>query len=96
MPEGLPFSKTWTPVSYRAAYTYEPIRDLMFYSMYATAYDPAVAAGIFSINARNVVQFDEFADLRNRRQATCLWDGKAEWTVALYDINQQNVYRTNQ
>ena len=52
VPDGLPFSKTWTPVSYRAAYTYEPIHNLMFYSMYATAYDPAVA-GIFSITPAN-------------------------------------------
>src|SRR5262249_54856710 len=44
---GFPFSKVWTPVSYRAAYTWEPIRDLVFYSMYATAFDPAIAS-IFS------------------------------------------------
>src|SRR5580700_1236758 len=48
IPAGLPFSQTWKPVSYRAAYTYEPIHDLMFYSMFATAYDPAVAA-VFSV-----------------------------------------------
>ena len=48
IPDGQPFSKTWKPVSYRAAYTYEPIPGLMFYSMYATAYDPAGAA-IFSV-----------------------------------------------
>jgi iron complex outermembrane receptor protein len=30
IPSGLPFSVSWAPVSYRAAYTYEPIRDLMF------------------------------------------------------------------
>jgi len=41
-----PFSQTWRPVSYRAAYTYEPMQNLMFYSMYATAYDPAVAANL--------------------------------------------------
>ena len=46
---GQPFTKTWTPVSYRAAYTFEPVKGLIFYSMYATAYDPA-AAGIFSIS----------------------------------------------
>jgi iron complex outermembrane receptor protein len=48
IPSGLPFSVSWEPVSCRAAYTYEPIRDLMFYSTYATAYNPAVAA-VFSI-----------------------------------------------
>src|SRR4029077_6033411 len=38
-----PFTKTWTPVSYRAAYTWEPIGGLTFYSQYSTAFDPAVA-----------------------------------------------------
>ncbi len=71
IPDGLPFSKTWTPVSYRAAYTYEPIKDLMFYSMYATAYDPAVAA-IFSVSPANSLAIDELANLRNWRQADIL------------------------
>jgi hypothetical protein len=31
------------PVSYRAAYTFEPIKNLVFYSMFATAYNPAAA-----------------------------------------------------
>ena len=52
IPDGQPFSQTWRPVSYRAAYTFEPIHNLMFYSMYATAYDPA-AAGIFSVSPTN-------------------------------------------
>ena len=43
IPGGEPFSLTWKPVSYRAAYTYEPIHNLVFYSMYATSYDPAAA-----------------------------------------------------
>jgi len=44
-----PFTKTWTPVSYRAAYTWEPVRNLVFYSQYATAFDPAIAS-VFSIS----------------------------------------------
>ena len=48
IPAGQPFTKTWTPVSYRAATTFEPMKGLMFYGMYATSYDPA-AAGIFSV-----------------------------------------------
>src|SRR5262249_52951292 len=48
IPGALPFPVSWDPVSYRAAYTYEPTPDLPFYSMYATAYNPAVAA-VFSI-----------------------------------------------
>ncbi len=49
---GQPFTANWTPVSYRAGYKFEPVKGLMFYSMYATAYDPA-AAGIFSISPGN-------------------------------------------
>ena len=70
-PTGLPFTQTWTPVSYRAAYTYEPIRDLMFYSMYATAYDPA-AAGIFSVTPGELLALTSCAHLRDRRQAAVL------------------------
>jgi iron complex outermembrane receptor protein len=90
MPEGPPFSKTWTPVSYRAAYTYEPIPDLMFYSMYATAYDPAVAA-VFSINPGSSLDLTSSRTYETGAKQI-LWDGKAEWTVALYDIDQRNVF----
>jgi len=87
IPDGLPFSVTWTPVSYRMAYTYEPIHDLMFYSMYATAYDPAVA-GIFSITSPQLTS----ARIYETGAKQQFWNGRAEWTVALYDIVQRNVY----
>jgi iron complex outermembrane recepter protein len=90
VPEGLPFSNTWKPVSYRAAYTYEPIPNLMFYSMYATAYDPAVAA-IFSITPGTTLQLTS-ARIYETGAKQSLWDGRAEWTVAAYDILQRNVF----
>ena len=90
IPTGLPFSKTWTPVSYRGALTYEPIHDLMFYGMYATAYDPA-AAGIFSLTPGTSLQLTS-ARTYETGAKQLLWDGKAEWTVAAYDIVQRNVY----
>ena len=89
VPDGLPFSKTWTPVSYRAAYTYEPIHNLMFYSMYATAYDPAVA-GVFSLRPGSLQLTSTRIYETGAKQQ--LWDGRAEWTVALYDIVQRNVF----
>jgi iron complex outermembrane receptor protein len=89
-PTGQPFTKTWLPVSYRAAYTYEPIRNLMFYSMYATAYDPAVA-GIFSISPGNSLQLTS-SRIYETGAKQVLWDGKAEWTIAAYDILQRNVF----
>jgi iron complex outermembrane receptor protein len=89
IPDGQPFTKTWNPVSYRAAYTYEPIHDLMFYSMYATAYDPAVAA-VFSVSPANSLQLTSSQTYETGAKQL-FWDGKAEWTVALYDIIQRNV-----
>jgi iron complex outermembrane recepter protein len=89
-PTGQPFTKTWQPVSYRAAYTYEPIRNLMFYSMFATAYDPAVA-GIFSISPGNSLQLTS-SRIYETGAKQLFWDGKAEWTIAAYDILQRNVF----
>ena len=90
IPTGQPFTKTWTPVSYRAAYTYEPIKNLMFYSMFATAYDPAVA-GIFSISPGNSLQLTS-SRIYEAGAKQLFWDGKAEWTIAAYDIRQRNVF----
>jgi iron complex outermembrane recepter protein len=90
IPDGQPFTKTWAPVSYRAAYTYEPIHNLMFYSMYATAFDPAIA-GVFSLNPDNGPLSLTSARTYETGAKQILWDGKAQWTVAAYDILQKNV-----
>jgi iron complex outermembrane recepter protein len=90
IPAGQPFSQTWTPVPYRAALTYEPIRNLMFYAMTATAYDPAVA-GIFSISPRTSLQLTS-ARLYETGVKQLFWDNRAEWTFAAYDILRRNVY----
>jgi iron complex outermembrane recepter protein len=89
IPAGLPFSQTWKPVSYRAAYTYEPIHNLTFYSMFATAYDPAVAA-VFSVTPGTSLQLTSSKTYETGAKQI-LWDGKAEWTLSLYDIIQRNV-----
>jgi iron complex outermembrane receptor protein len=90
MPAGQPFTKTWTPASYRAAYTFEPVRGLIFYSMYATAFDPA-AAGIFSISPGASLQLTS-SRIYETGVKHLFWDGKAEWTLAAYDLARQNVY----
>ena len=89
-PAGQPFSKTWIPVPYRLAYTWEPVHNLLFYSMTATAYDPA-AAGIFSISPGNSLQLTS-ARIYETGVKELLWDNKAEWTFAAYDIERRNVY----
>jgi iron complex outermembrane receptor protein len=85
-----PFATTWTPVSYRAAYTFEPIKNLVFYSMYATAYDPA-AAGIFSVTPGTSLELTS-SRIYETGIKQLLWGGNAEWTLSLYDIARQNVY----
>jgi len=90
IPDGQPFSKTWTPVSYRAAYAFEPIKNLVFYSMYATAYDPA-AAGIFSISPGTSLELTS-SRIYETGVKQLFWGGRAEWTFAAYDILRNNVY----
>ena len=79
----IPFTQTWRPVSYRAAYTYEPIPDLTFYSMYATAYDPAVA-GVFSLApdpaSGNALKLTS-SQIYETGAKQLFWNNRAEWTV---------------
>jgi len=90
VPAGQPFTKNWTPVSYRAAYTFEPIRGLTFYSMYATAFDPA-AAGIFSVTPGTSLELTS-SRIYETGVKQLFWDNKAEWTLAAYDLARRNVY----
>ena len=90
IPAGEPFTQTWRPVSYRAAATYQPIPDMTFYSMYATSYDPA-AANVFSVNASAPLALTSAA-IYETGFKQLLWDNRAEWTFAAYDITRRNVY----
>lgn len=90
VPGGLPFTANWTPLSYRAAYTFEPVKGLMFYSMYSTAYDPA-AAGVFSITPGATLALTS-AKIYETGVKHLFWDNRAEWRLAAYDITRNNVY----
>jgi iron complex outermembrane receptor protein len=85
------FTQTWRPVSYRAAYTFEPIRNLIFYSMYATSYDPA-GASVFSAGPTNCCLALTGTTIYETGVKQLLWDNKAEWTFAAYDIARRNVF----
>jgi iron complex outermembrane recepter protein len=84
-----PFTKTWTPVSYRAAYTWEPIRNLTFYSQYATAFDPAIAS-VFSIPPTVPLLLSSSRTYETGVKQL-FWDNKAEWTFSAFDIARRNV-----
>jgi iron complex outermembrane receptor protein len=90
IPAGQPFTKNWQPVSYRAAATFEPIKGLMFYGMYATAYDPA-AAGIFSVSPANSLELTS-ARIYETGLKVISDDKRAEATIAAYDIERRNIY----
>jgi iron complex outermembrane receptor protein len=90
IPSGEPFTQVWRPVSYRAAYTYQPVTDLTFYSMYATSYDPA-AADVFSVNSSVPLALTSAATYETGIKQI-FWDKRAEWTFAAYDITRHNVY----
>jgi iron complex outermembrane receptor protein len=90
VPAGLPFTANWTPISYRAAYTFEPVKGLMFYSLFSTAYDPA-AAGVFSITPGQTLALTG-AKIYETGVKHLFWDSRAEWTLAVYDITRNNVY----
>jgi iron complex outermembrane receptor protein len=90
IPTGQPFTTTWTPVSYRAAYTFEPVKGLLFYSMYATAYDPA-AAGIFSVTPGTTLALTS-ARIYETGVKALSPDKRAEFTFSAYDIERHNVY----
>jgi iron complex outermembrane receptor protein len=92
MPPANNFTQTWNPVTYRAAVTVEPIRNLMFYAMTATAIDPA-ASGIFSVANRPTSSF-ELASSRIYEAGVknLFWDNRAELTLSVYDIVRKNVF----
>ncbi len=90
IPAGQPFTKEWTPVSYRAAATFEPVKGLMLYGMYATAYDPA-AAGIFSVTPGTTLELTSARIYETGVKAISA-DRRAEATISAYDIERRNVY----
>jgi len=90
VPAGQPFTRNWQPVSYRAAATFEPVKGLMFYGMYATAYDPAIA-DIFSVSPGNSLDLTS-SRIYEAGVKTISDDKRAEATIAAFDIERHNVY----
>jgi iron complex outermembrane receptor protein len=90
VPVGQPFTRNWQPVSYRAAATFEPVKGLMFYGMYATAYDPAIA-DIFSVSPGNSLDLTS-SRIYETGVKMISADQRAEATLAAYDIERRNVY----
>jgi iron complex outermembrane receptor protein len=88
-----PVSKTWEPVSYRAAATWEPIEKLVFYGLYGTSYDPASApiqlAGFQAARGFPLTLTSSRIEEVGVKQS--LWNNRAEWTFAAFDLDRRNV-----
>jgi iron complex outermembrane receptor protein len=87
---GFPFSANFHPTTGRVGLTYEAVPGLTLYAQVATAADVA---------ANNLFLLDNSQPLKLTRANTIeggvkqlFWERKAEWNLALYDIERRNVY----
>jgi len=90
-PAGQPFTKTWNPVSYRAAATVEPVKGLMLYAMTATSYDPSGPSNAFTVSPGSTLDLTS-ARIYEAGVKAISADKRAEFTFAAYDIERRNVY----
>ncbi len=87
---GFPFSTNWYPATGRLGFTWESMPGFTLYGQYATGAD---------VSANNTFLLGPTQPLNLTRSRTyeagiksLLWDRKAEWSLALYDIQRDNVY----
>jgi len=84
------FSQNWAPVSYRAGYTWEALPKTVFYSLYATSFDPSSAA-IAELQPGTPLALTS-SRIYETGVKQSLWNDRIEWTLAAYDIDRRNVY----
>nr|WP_244424433.1 TonB-dependent receptor [Bradyrhizobium sp. BTAi1] len=87
---GFPYSATWDPVTGRIGYTWEAVPGLTFYSQYATASDLSVGS-LFLLSPTQKLTLTSARSYETGVK-NLLWDGRAEWTLSLFDIERSNVY----
>ncbi|UFZ02735.1 TonB-dependent receptor [Bradyrhizobium ontarionense] len=87
---GFPYSASWDPVTGRIGYTWEAVPGLTFYSQYATASDLSVGS-LFLLSPTQKLTLTSARSYETGVK-NLLWDGRAEWTLSLFDIERSNVY----
>ena len=87
---GFPFSTSWAPVTGRVGYTWEAIPGMTFYSQYATGADVA-ANNIFLLGPLQPLNLTTSRTYETGVKQL-LWDNRAEWSFAVFDILRKNVY----
>jgi iron complex outermembrane receptor protein len=87
---GFPFSKRWTPTTGRAGFTWDAFTGMTFYGQYATGAD--VSANNLFLLGPSQPLFLTRSRIVEGGVRHLLWERKAEWSAALYDIHRDNVY----
>jgi len=87
---GFPFTTNWYPATGRLGFTWESMPGFTVYGQYATGADVA-ANNLFLLGPTQPLNLT-----RSRTYETGIknlfWERKAEWSLALYDIERDNVY----
>jgi iron complex outermembrane receptor protein len=87
---GYPFSKTWTPLTGRAGFTWDFVPGFTWYGQVASAAD---------VSANNIFLLDVTQPLELTRALTfetglkqVAFNNRAEWTLSVFNTTRKNVY----
>ncbi|HUP93736.1 MAG TPA: TonB-dependent receptor [Burkholderiales bacterium] len=87
---GFPFSTQWHPVTGRGGFTWETLPGFVVFGQYATGADVA-ANNLFLLGALQPLNLTRSRTYEGGIRHL-FWDRKAEWSLALFDIERKNVY----
>jgi iron complex outermembrane receptor protein len=87
---GFPFSKTWRPTTGRVGFTWDIVRGTTLYGQYATGADVS-ANSLFLLGATQPL-FLTRSRIVEAGVRQLFWERKAEWSLAVFDIERDNVY----
>ena len=87
---GFPFSKSFYPTTGRLGFTWETMPGFTFYGQYATGADISVN-NLFLLPASGPLELTR-ARTYEAGIKHLFWERKAEWSLAVFDIERRNVF----
>lgn len=87
---GVQFTKDFSNLTWRTGVVYEPTAGLAFYGQHATAVDPLGGALITMSLANSQFELATGRQIEIGAKRT-FWEGRGEWTLALYDLEKNNL-----
>lgn len=83
------FEKSYSALTGRIGVVYTPVKDLAFYASYTTGIDPV--GGLITLSTANS-NFDlTTAEQYEAGVKAVFWEGRGEWTLAVYDITKYDL-----